>query len=423
MSTAHLPPTARETSAEAPWPLRLLNTKIHEYIGRMSPVWVEGQLVQINRRPGASMAFLTLRDTDVDMSMNVAMFARDFDKIATPRQDGAHVVVHAKPTFWVKRGSLQLQAKEIRAVGLGQLLARLEELKRLLAAEGLFAAERKVPLPFLPARIGLICGRDSKAEHDVVVNAKARWPEIDFDIREVAVQGAHAVSEVCAAIEALDRAGNVDVIIVARGGGSVEDLLPFSNERLVRVASACVTPLVSAIGHETDTPLLDYVADFRASTPTDAARRVVPDIGEERRQLRLARTRLDQAIDARLIREGERIAALRDHPLLAHPETLIDRHGEVITSARERLQRQFAHLLTLESERLGALRERIHDLSPATVLERGYAVVRDRTGQVVRRAHQALVGNRYEVIVHQGRLGVAVTAINPEPVGRTEEKS
>lgn len=385
----------------------------------MSPLWVEGQLVQINRRPGASMAFLTLRDTDVDMSMNVAMFARDFDAIETPLQDGAHVVVYAKPTFWVKRGSLQLQAKEIRAVGLGQLLARLEELKRLLAAEGLFAADRKVPLPFLPARIGLVCGRDSKAEHDVVVNAKARWPEIDFEIREVAVQGANAVPEVCAAIEELDQAGTVDVIIVARGGGSVEDLLPFSNERLVRVAAACVTPLVSAIGHETDNPLLDLVADFRASTPTDAARKVVPDIAEERRQLGVARQRLDQAIDLRIMREADRLQTLRDHPLLAHPEALIAKHEEAVISALQRLQRQFDHLLSLSSQQLAALKERVHDLSPAAVLARGYAVVRDRDGAVLRDAAAAEVGSRYEVIVQRGRLGVEVTATLPEKAKET----
>ena len=276
-----LPATARETSAERPWPLRLLSAKIDEYVAKMSPVWVEGQLVQINRRPGASMTFMTLRDTASDMSMSVSMFARDFDRIEAPLTDGAHVVVHAKPTFWAKRGSLQLQAKDVKAVGLGALLARLEELKRLLAAEGLFDADRKVALPFLPARIGLVCGRESKAEHDVVVNARARFPAIEFDIREVAVQGAYAVAEVSAAIEELDKDPAIDVIIVARGGGSVEDLLPFSNERLVRVAGQCATPLVSAIGHETDAPLLDLVADYRASTPTDAARRVVPDVVED----------------------------------------------------------------------------------------------------------------------------------------------
>lgn len=409
-----VPATARETSPEHPWPLRLLNTKIDEYINRMSPLWVEGQLVQVNRRPGASMVFMTLRDTDTDMSMNVSMFARDFERIATPVADGAHVVINAKPTFWVKRGSLQLQAKEIRSVGLGALLAKLEELKALLAAEGLFAPERKVPLPFLPRRIGLVCGRESKAEHDVVVNARARWPAIEFEIREVAVQGAYAVAEVSDAIAELDADPNVDVIIVARGGGSVEDLLPFSNERLVRVASDCVTPLVSAIGHETDTPLLDLVADFRASTPTDAARRVVPDIAEERRQLSIAHARLDQAIELLLDRESDALRAMRARPVLAQPELLIDRQAEQLISVRERMERFVTHRLDLASADIERLRSRVRDLSPKTILERGYAVVRDRDGHVLTDAEQTEPGDRFDVILHRGRIGVEVVAATTE---------
>ncbi|MDO5701065.1 MAG: exodeoxyribonuclease VII large subunit [Bowdeniella nasicola] len=405
-----LPATALETTAERPWPLRLLSAKIDQYVARMAPVWVEGQLVQINRRPGATMVFMTLRDTDTDTSMSVAMFARDFEKVTTPLSDGARVVVHAKPTFWAKRGSLQLQAKQIRSVGLGALLARLEELKAMLAAEGLFAPERKVRLPFLPRRIGLVCGRESKAEHDVVVNARARWPHIAFEIREVAVQGVNAVPEVCAAIEELDADPGVDVIIVARGGGSVEDLLPFSNERMVRVAAACVTPLVSAIGHETDAPLLDLVADYRASTPTDAARRVVPDVAEERRQLSLATRRLRQALDLRLDREVERVAALRARPVLARPYVMIDAQAELLASARSRLRRQLSHRLDLAASEITALRSRVHDLSPATVLERGYAVVRDRHGAVLTDADSAEIGDRFEVILARGRLGVQVTA-------------
>ena len=409
-----LPATARETTAEAPWPLRLLSENIEKYVARMSSLWVEGQLVQINRRPGAAMVFMTLRDTDADCSMTVAMLSRDLDRISTPLHDGAHVVVQATPVFWTKRGTLQLRATEIRPVGLGELLAKLEQLKQLLAAEGLFAAERKVPLPFLPGRIGLICGRESKAEHDVVVNARARWPEIEFDIREVAVQGAYAVAEVSQAIAELDADPRIDVIIVARGGGSVEDLLPFSNEHLVRAAAACHTPLISAIGHETDCPLLDLVADYRASTPTDAARRCVPDVAEERRQLALGRRRLNHAMDARLAREQDLITSLRRRPALAQPELLIDRHEETLAATRERAFQAFTHQLDLAAAEIQHLRARVRDLSPATVLERGYAVVRDRAGRVLTRAADAAVGDRYEVIVHHGRLGVEVTATRAE---------
>ncbi|HLS50273.1 MAG TPA: exodeoxyribonuclease VII large subunit, partial [Actinomycetaceae bacterium] len=294
-----LPGLARDTTAHHPWPVRLLSTKIAEYVARMTPVWVEGQIVQLNRRPGATMAFLTLRDTDANVSLPVKINARHLPEVA----EGARVVVHAKPDFWMVNGSLSLMAREIRPVGLGDLLARIEQLKRTLAAEGLFAPERKVALPFLPRRIGLICGRESKAEHDVVVNARARWPGARFDIREVAVQGPGTVEQVSAALAELDALAEVDVIVIARGGGSVEDLLPFSNEQLVRAAAACATPLVSAIGHETDAPLLDLVADYRASTPTDAAKRIVPDVREERLGLRTARERIRAAIVARISAE------------------------------------------------------------------------------------------------------------------------
>ncbi|WP_345712416.1 exodeoxyribonuclease VII large subunit, partial [Kineococcus glutinatus] len=270
-----LPERALDTTAERPWPLRLLASKIDAYVARMSPVWVEGQVVQISDRPGAGMVFLTLRDADVDMSMSVTAGRRVMaalrEQLPDGLRDGARVVVHARPVFYAKRGSLSLSAAEIRPVGVGELLAQLERLKRLLAAEGLFAAERKQRLPFLPRTVGLVCGRASAAERDVVENARLRWPGVRFEIREVAVQGPAAVSEVTAALRELDAAAGVDVIVIARGGGSVEDLLPFSNETLVRAVAAAATPVVSAIGHEVDTPLLDLVADVRASTPTDAA--------------------------------------------------------------------------------------------------------------------------------------------------------
>ena len=264
-----LAPRANLTTAENPWPVRLLSAKIGEYVDRMSQVWVEGQVVQLNRRPGAGMTFLTLRDTDADMSLNVAVFARVLDRItASGGVDlaaGARVVVRAKPTFWAKRGSLQLQADDIRPVGVGNLLARIEQLRRVLAAEGLFDAGRKRPLPFLPRR-------------------------------------------------ELDAVEDVDVIVVARGGGAVEDLLPFSDEGLVRTAAACLTPLVSAIGHETDCPLLDLVADYRASTPTDAARRIVPDLAEETAGLDSARERIRAALTSRLDAEQRSLDEVRARP-------------------------------------------------------------------------------------------------------------
>jgi len=399
---------ALETTAENPWPVRLLSSKITEYVNRMAPLWVEGQVVQLNRRPGATLAFLTLRDTDADMSLPVSVHARVLAAVEAPLEEGAHVVVHARPTFWPKRGTLQLQADEVRPVGVGELLARIEHLKRVLAAEGLFDADRKTPLPFLPGTVGLVCGRESKAEHDVVVNARARWPSLRFEIREVAVQGPRAVPEVTAAIAELDADPAVEVIVVARGGGAVEDLLPFSNEALVRAAAACRTPLVSAIGHETDTPLLDLVADYRASTPTDAAKRVVPDVAEQRRGLSQARQRIRHAVRARLHGEEQRLASLRSRPVMADPHAVVERREEDVRRARLAATRAFAWRTDRAAGELGALVGSLRALSPAATLGRGYAVLRTHEGEVVRAPDQVEPGDQLEALLAQGRLVVEV---------------
>ncbi len=406
MTSQPLPERANQTTAEQPWPVRLLSTKIAEYVARMSPVWVEGQIVQLNRRPGAGMAFLTLRDAEVDMSLPVKIFARDLPEVA----EGARVVVQAKPDFYQKNGSLSLHARQIRAVGLGELLARIEHLKGVLAAEGLFAPERKVPLPFLPGRIGLICGRESKAEHDVVVNARARWPGVQFEIREVAVQGVGTVSQVSEAIAELDADPRVEVIVVARGGGSVEDLLPFSNEQLVRAAAACRTPLVSAIGHETDTPLIDLVADYRASTPTAAAKRIVPDVAEERRGLLIACQRLRASIGGRLHSEQVALNAIRSRPVLADPTTMVTTRAEDVARLRVSLRQTTTAALARETAALESLRGHLRALSPLATLERGYAVLRTPSGAVVSDAREVSAGDELEARVARGRISLSVTA-------------
>jgi len=277
-----LPERAADTTAENPWPVRLLSLKISDYVDKMSALWVEGQVIQVSRRPGQATAYLILRDPDVDMSLNVTVRTTTLDAMPTPLAEGTRVVVQAKPTFWTKRGTLQLDARQVRPVGVGELLARLEHLKRILASEGLFDLDRKRPLPFLPRKVGLICGRASAAEKDVVENARRRWPAVQFEIRTVSVQGPNTVPEVSAALRELDADRSVDVIVITRGGGSFEDLLPFSNEALVRAVAEAFTPVVSAIGHDVDTPLLDFVADLRASTPTDAAKLIVADVDEQR---------------------------------------------------------------------------------------------------------------------------------------------
>ena len=283
------------TTPENPWPLSLLTHNIRLYVDRMSELWVEGQVVEYKDRGPTRLSFFTLRDVDEDVSMEVNAFGGVLRQVGEGFDEGARVVARVKPSFWEQNGRLSLRAAEIRLQGLGSLLAQIEKLRARLAAEGLFAAERKKPLPFIPRKIGLICGREAKAKDDVLVNAAARWPAARFEIREVAVQGVNAVTQVSAAIQELDAMGDVDVIVVARGGGSVEDLLPFSEEALVRAAAQARTPLVSAVGHEGDAPLLDFVADYRASTPTDAARRIVPDLGEERQSVSHVTAALDAA--------------------------------------------------------------------------------------------------------------------------------
>ncbi|MFD7307698.1 exodeoxyribonuclease VII large subunit [Promicromonospora sp. NPDC059942] len=408
-----LPAKALDTTPTSPWPVRVLSEKIKGYIDKMPPVWVEGQVVQFNLRPGSGMQWLTLRDTDADASLPVTIFSRVLSTLPQPPAEGDHVVVHAKPVFWTKRGTLQMQANEIKAVGVGELLARIDALKRVLAAEGLFDASRKRNLPFLPAVVGLVCGRESKAEHDVVVNARARWPQVRFEIREVAVQGVNAVREVSNAITELDQDPRVDVIVVARGGGSVEDLLPFSNESLVRTVSQVRTPLVSAIGHETDAPLLDLVADYRASTPTDAAKRIVPDVSEERLRLTQARSRMRGAVAAMLDREQRGLDGVRSRPVLATPQTMLESRERDLLQAIRHGRHALDALLLRASGEIGRLGAQVRALSPASTLERGYAVVQRADGHVVRSPDDVTVGAGVHVRLAQGALDAEVTATIP----------
>lgn len=349
-----------ETSAEKPVPVRVVSEAISDYINRLGQIWVEGEIAQLNDRAGSGMVYMRLRDPSVDMYLEVTCPRSVFKSIA-PLTENARVVINSKVNFYTPTGRLSLNAKEIRQVGVGELLARLEALKKLLAAEGLFAAERKKPLPFLPRKIGLICGRASAAEKDVKENAKRRWPSVQFETREVAVQGADAVIQVSAALKELDANPDVDVIIITRGGGSFEDLLPFSDEGLVRLAANCTKPIVSAIGHEQDTPLLDLVADLRASTPTDAAKRVVPDIKEELERIRQLRNRADQKINDRVILEMTKVVNL--------------------------MQRSFASInsrIMRASDELNHMLNQVRALSPQATLDRGYAVVQKSDGSIVR---------------------------------------
>jgi exodeoxyribonuclease VII large subunit len=389
-----------ETSSEAPATVRVVSEAIKEYVERLGPIWIEGEISELNERSGM-MAFMRLRDPSVDMSISV-MCHKSVIAAVKPLPDNARIVMYAKPSWYTKNGSLSFSAREIRQVGVGELLARLEALKNQLAGEGLFNSDRKVALPLLPKVIGLICGRNTDAEKDVVENAKRRWPSVQFEIREVTVQGAAAVTEVSAALRELEANKDVEVIIITRGGGSFEDLLPFSDEGLVRLAASCETPIVSAIGHEKDSPLLDLVADYRASTPTDAAKRVVPDIAEEIQMISAMRDRARRTVLNRLDLESTRITNFRNRPVMKDPHVLITTRAEVIAGLRDRSHRSFGASLKLAKEELKQIKARVRALSPQSTLDRGYSVVQLADGQIVTDPKKLKAGDELRLRLAKG---------------------
>jgi exodeoxyribonuclease VII large subunit len=396
-----------ETSSESPAPVRVVSEAIKEYIDRLGPIWIEGEISELNERSGG-MAFMRLRDTSADMSISVMCY-KSVLATAQPLPANARVVIYAKPSWFTKNGSLTLSAKEIRQVGVGELLARLEALKEKLALEGLFSEDRRAKLPLLPRTVGLICGRNTDAEKDVVENARRRWPAVQFEIREVAVQGAAAVVEVSAALRELEANPVVDVIIITRGGGSFEDLLPFSDESLVRLAASCETPIVSAIGHEKDSPLLDLVADYRASTPTDAAKKVVPDIAQEMSDIEKLRDRALRSLVARIEFEANQIAGLRNRPVMKDPIVMVTSRRDELKGLRDRALRGFASLLEIEKKELKGVRDQLRSLSPQSTMDRGYAVVQLSDGKILRDATKVKTGTALRIRVAKGETHATVT--------------
>ena len=397
-----------ETSSESPAPVRVVSEAIKDYVERLGPIWIEGEISELNERSGG-MAFMRLRDTSVDMSLSVMCY-KNVLAAAQPLPPNARVIIHAKASWFTKNGSLTMSAKEIRQVGVGELLARLEALKGVLAAEGLFSADRKVALPKLPRKVGLICGRNTDAEKDVVENARRRWPAVEFVIREVAVQGAAAVVEVSEALRELESIEDVDVIIITRGGGSFEDLLPFSDESLVRLAASCETPIVSAIGHEKDSPLLDLVADYRASTPTDAAKRVVPDIEEEISDINKIRDRMYRRLLSTVEFELSQIAQLRNRPVMKDPSVMIKVRKDDLTALRDRSHRGFKALLDIEKKEIKGVIAHLRSLSPQSTMDRGYSVVQSDDGKIVRDATKLKVGAVLRIRAAKGEAKASVLA-------------
>lgn len=405
---------ARNTSAEAPLPVREVNSLVKRWIERLGVVWVEGQLAQVNIKPTWKLSYLTLRDTEAEASVQLTCPTG----LAKELKSGDHVIVRAKPAFYAGRGSFSLWVSEIRQVGIGDLLARIEKLRRQLAEEGLFDPERKLPLPFLPNCVGLITGRGSAAERDVLAVAKDRWPAVSFRVINTAVQGANAVPEVLEALKKLDSDPEIDVIIIARGGGSVEDLLPFSEEALSRAVAAAATPVVSAIGHEPDNPVLDNVADLRAATPTDAAKRVVPDVAAERALITELRARSAAALRGWVQREAHQLSSLRTRPALTDPLAPIERRRQEIEQVRHNARRAVQALLTSETATVSALRGKVATLGPAATLARGYSVVqvvpRDHTPpEVVTTIEQGPPGSQLRIRVADGSITAAAMSTQP----------
>jgi exodeoxyribonuclease VII large subunit len=394
------------SSAENPWPVRAVAIRVAGWIDKLGTVWVEGQLTQLNVRPDAKTVFMVLRDPAADMSLTLTC-PRDLVRSASVKlAEGTQVVVCGKPNFYTGRGTFSLRVSEIRAVGLGELLARIDRLRRLLDAEGLFDVRLKRPIPFLPNTIGLITGRASAAERDVMSVAEARWPAVRFAVRNTIVQGPNAVSRIVEALRDLDADSNVDVIVVARGGGSVEDLLPFSDETLCRAIAACTTPVVSAIGHEPDSPLCDLVADLRAATPTDAAKRIVPDAAAEQALVADMRRRSARALRDWVHREQHTVTQLRSRPVLAQPLAALTARAEEVHRARSAARRDVTRLVASETERVGHLSARLATLGPAATLARGYAVVQivSDSMAVLRSVEDAPAGTRLRIRVADGAV-------------------
>ncbi len=414
-----LPATAAGTSAEQPWPLRLLSENLKKYIERAPQAWIEGQLIEYKVIRGN--AWMTLRDLDEDYSLPVTAWRNVAATLEGTVQQGSRVVACVKPSFYTKTGRLSMIVSAMRPVGIGDLLARVENLRRALDAEGLLDPSLKQPLPLLPHRIGLITGKDSDAQKDVIRNTLLRWPAAQFEVREVAVQGAHAPREVMAALADLDAHPEVDVIVIARGGGALEEvILPFSDEALVRAVAATQTPVVSAIGHEADRPVLDDVADLRASTPTDAAKRIVPDAALELAGITDARLRLASGVERLVRHEAQRLEALRTRPVMAQPQRLVSDRAEDLQRLVERSRTALASALTREADVVGHLRARVRSLSPQHTLDRGYAVVQ-HAGEVIRRANQVSAGDALDILVAAGRIGATTTGTHTPETTNAED--
>ena len=397
------PPDAvhpRESSPQAPTSVSRLNETIRDFVQRWNAVWVEGEVTSWNVRGGH--VFGRLKDAASDAAISFRLWSSTLQRLPEKIAVGDRVVACVKPDYFVKSGDFTFTVSSMRHTGLGDQLERLERLRAQLRAEGLFDASRKRPIPFLPHVVGLITGERSDAEKDVHRNAELRWPQVRFRTIHAAVQGDRCVPETIAALKVLDADPDVDVIVIARGGGDPQTLLGFSDERLLRAVAAAATPVVSAIGHENDHPLLDDVADLRASTPTDAAKKIVPDVAEQRALVQQLRSRARSRLTQRLGHDIAQLEQLRSRPVLRDPESLLTGRAQEVWTLQSRGREVVRRRMDAAATATAELRAALRALSPGTTLARGYAIAHVGEGVIVRDASQAPAGTDVVVTVARG---------------------
>jgi exodeoxyribonuclease VII large subunit len=387
------------------------NSGVGQWLSRLPTVWVEGEVTELRRHERWAAVFCTLKDPADGSCVGVTMARGRFDALRLDLTDGERVHVFGRPELYEQRAEFKLRALTIERFGAGAHLASLERLKMSLAAEGLFADERKRSLPFLPRRIGVVTGNDAAAKRDVVTTICSRFPAASVLVAETYVQGPRAAAEIVAALGALCEHPDVDVIVLTRGGGSFEDLLPFSDERVVRAVADCPVPVVSAVGHEQDTPLCDLAADVRASTPTAAGKLVVPELTEVYGRLDRAHSALARCVRRSLERDRQHLARSADR-LRAWPRTAVDREQHRLERVRDRLR--LAPALAVERRRaaLENIAAKLVALSPLQTLERGYAIVRTESGDVAASAGDVSPGARVDVTLARGGFGARVEEVS-----------
>lgn len=397
-----LPRFARDTTPENPWPVSLLSQHFHDAVERWPAAWIEGQIIEINARRTGTV-YLTLRDSFQEVSISALGFGA-FAQKARAFQQGDRVVMHGQADLWVKSTRLSFRADDIRRIGSGGIKEQIDELRKKLKGEGLFDESNKVPIPEFPTTIGIVCGPGARAEGDIITNVNLRWPIVHFAVKYAHVQGPQCPAEVVQAIQELDADPAVDVIIVARGGGSFEDLIGFSDERVVRATAACVTPIISAVGHEDDWTLIDLASDMRASTPTDAAKRVVPDVREQQQLVASAIGTMSMRMRAMVDNESRLIEGYVNRPSLTHPQTMVESHERDIADAVRAMRIGLTRIVDDAQMHVEKLKATLTALSPQSTLDRGYAVLQNASGHVVDDAGDVHVGDELTITLRHGTV-------------------